>query len=402
MSIKIETIESSILSGDVATFDKQIEKLKLQKLQQLRLVVSLIKYCEGPSCSDEVATNLLTRLHQYCDTNFIKYFYFRYLADKEAVGQLYLLFEKLDAWETHKLLNTIEYETKEGWEKDIMKNLILLLPDLNLEKKLVSELLHTYLDRTLDGYSVCEEYVEFFLSTGADINQNIGRNSHRTIMGSFLSLIDEPEYRWLIDKFLGIGGDARLYLEEELSEGGLSWFFERGINIELKPNEVGADGQTDVTRELQFPTHEKILEDLKLLSLAGADFNVPNQKGDYPLHLAVNGVITNIDTFELPKAFDVLDFILKSDIDLSVENSNKLPVLIQAVSLRPINNPYDDGKYSAMEIERLKRLINILVSHGASIDQTASSGASIFKMAEEYCPEILAFLKDGASAPTTF
>jgi hypothetical protein len=389
-----QNLESYIKAGDVVSLNKAIHKKKLNKRQQFRLIITLLIYCESSGASEEDACGLIKCLSHYCDNKFIKYFYYSHFCKSDA-GTTYLL-DDLDPYQTHMLLLSMETEIQEGWENNRLIKLITLLPEMGIADNFLSKLLEQYLARSLDGSlnELDENYIDLLISLGADINQNLSHNDdiHSSIMGSCINYYDDSEDQWLVRKFIGMGGEPRLGLEEDASDG-LSWFTERSIDIDLKPNEIGLDGETDVTRELSIFDHEKLLGTLNALKADGADFNVSNRVGDYP----INKVIERLQLEFINESFffEVLEYILKSGADLRVKNSKKQGVIIQAVSLLPVNSLKDDGLLQVNELKRLKRLVERLVAYDESISRITKSESTLLKKKiKERCPSLLDFFMD--------
>jgi len=204
----------------------------------------------------------------------------------------------------------------------------------------------------------------------------------------------------LLKLLIQYGGDPRIAIESDGCHGGLILkTLLNGIQFDLKPNHIGRDGETDLTRELKelwfwFIPVKDIVNSFVMMKKAGADFNIANRAGNYPINLAIYSAIHDSHCQSIPESskedklsLAILEFLLKSGADLSVENSDKRTVIMQSI-------PDVYSQINTKEaIGHTKTVIELLIKNGASVCQKSSEGLTAFDVAASEFPKILPWLR---------
>ena len=379
-----DLLNHAIATGNETVFNANINLKRHDQAELEVLIDSLIEYCDKPNYSSKTAEYFLRKLsslssHKYLEESFLEYF------------------TKYRQWSTEK-----------GYEKYIHRELLSVLLDIGVNKSFVTFALCQYIENNgIDcdlGY-FDEDYVTFFLESGADPNLDVKSpfdefSDMTNPMVEAMNFVRETEERAypLLKLLIQYGGEPRLAIESYGGEcGGLIKSVSNGIKIELKPNYIGRDGETDVTRELtdlyfNATTVKDIVQSLSMLKDAGADFNIANKEGDRPINKAIESAVNGSQIRYLTEpskdekeSLDILAYLLESGVDLSVESSKNQTVLMQSIPHWHITS--QEG------IHHAKKVIELLIRFGASVCQKSSEGQTAFNVVATERPKILPWLR---------
>lgn len=282
---------------------------------------------------------------------------------------------------------------------EIRKKLLPVFIMVGVDIPLLTSVLCKYIDKyAWDGdlkyFDEC--YVEVLLENGADPNLDVRIEPHGySDIKNAMSIAGDIHYEskfttYSLFNTLGkYGGDIRIAIEscDLYGGGGLLDLQRRGVNIELKPNHIGRDGETDVTRELialieydEDVTH--VLKTLSILKEAGADFDCVNTDGNTPLHIVINLEI-NLDIDS--EVVQVIEYLLSQDVSMNLENiQQKTPITKLLTSIK---------KRDKKTLDRVKRRIDLLIKSGASVSHTTANGLTAFQTAADEIPSLLPYLR---------
>jgi len=380
----------AVRAGDTKVFDEHKSCISNGNAAEA-CITALIEYCRNQISSTVVAeyfireiTTILPKGCELIESEFVPYF-----------------IQQFDF--------SYAYALPEGYEERIHKELIPVLVDIGIDKLFVTELLCKYLyryslDIGLSGFD--ESFIEYLISNDAELNTPVVVEQDEAplcVMASLMKYGLELELQDLFSVLTLLvknGGDPRFAIEQEGARGGYLYkAIQYGIDISLKPNELGRDGDTDTTRELSdlwfyLISSEEIVQSLVMLKKAGADFNIPNYEGNYPINLAIGSAVHDSQCGTIPESpkedklsLAILDFLLKSGSSVMVENADKQTVLMQAIPSVKTQSTSKEG------IEQAKRVINLLVEYGALVSQRSSEGLTAFHVAAVQCSKLIPFLR---------
>ena len=366
----LETIkvlfEEAVSVGDLGTVNdilNNVNSLYSLGFEGVNAIVFLIaEYFKNNNCLVDVAEQFIQKLLvvNLSKDEFEKFFFFYF---------------------------TMQLETSEHHE--IRKNLLPVFLNAGIGVPLLTSVLCKYIQKNAwdgDLKYFDQPYIELLLNNGADPNMDVSDEPHEysditnAITTSCDLQYESANTAYSLLKILAsYGGDIRPAIESWHLEGQLLRLRSKGIGFELKPNHIGLDGETDVTRELKALMNDNssnVINTLLMLKDAGANFNIANSEGETPLHVVID--ITNENDA-------VIKYLFDEKVSLNIEGSNHKTPLIEIFTHL--------NRKDKKTLDRVKDRIDLLVQQGASVCQCTDKGLTVFHTAADEAPTLLPYLR---------